>query len=70
VRDVFEQGEDDGGVIVPRDDAVAFAAALGELVDDAERRRALGTRAKRRVDEHFGLEHVGRRLRTVFVGTR
>ena len=57
----------DAGVVVPRSDADALAAALGELLSDAERREDLGRRARRRVEEHFALRPVGAALRAFLV---
>jgi starch synthase len=63
VPDIFEQGEADGGLVVPRDDVDALAAALGRVVDDAQLRQDLGARARARVERAFSLGVVGRQLR-------
>ena len=68
VRDVLERDEEDGGVVVPRDDAPAFAAALGALLDDDDRRTTLARNARRRVEAAFAPPVVGARLREVLVG--
>ena len=57
----------DAGIVVPREDADALARALGELLDDAPRRAELARRARRRVEERFGLEPVGAALRAFLV---
>jgi glycosyltransferase involved in cell wall biosynthesis len=57
----------DAGLVVARDDADAFARALGELLDDDERRAALGARARTRVGERFALKPVGAALRAFLV---
>jgi glycosyltransferase involved in cell wall biosynthesis len=54
------------GLVVPRDDVAALAAALAALLDDADRRRMLGQAARERVVAEFSLEIVGTRLRTFF----
>ncbi len=41
------------GLVVPPDDAEAFAAALTRLIRDPQLRRKLGTAAEQRVREHF-----------------
>jgi glycosyltransferase involved in cell wall biosynthesis len=41
------------GVLVPGDDACAFAAAIADLADNPELRRRYGEAAARRVREHF-----------------
>jgi starch synthase len=62
VPDIFEGGEASGGLVVPRGDAAALAGALGGLLDDISRARELGERARRRAEEKFSYEVVGRQL--------
>ena len=62
IPDLFEAGEEHGGVVVPRDDPDALATGLGRLLDDAELTLELGRRARARVEEHCSLEAVGRQL--------
>jgi starch synthase len=61
--DILEDGEQAGGLVVPRDDAVALAAALGRVLDDPVWARRLGARARQRAEQEFALEAVGQRLR-------
>jgi glycosyltransferase involved in cell wall biosynthesis len=63
VRDVVG----DAGLVVAHGDADALARALGELLDDDDRRADLGRRARKRVEERFALEPVGRALRSFLV---
>ena len=63
VSDLLEGGEASGGIVVPRGDATTFANALARLIDDEDLCRTLGTRARARVEESFGLEAVGARLK-------
>jgi glycosyltransferase involved in cell wall biosynthesis len=67
VRDIFAGGEASGGLVVPRGDPQALAAALEELLTDEVRRRELGRRARQRVEEAFSLDAVGEQLRDFFV---
>ena len=67
VPDIFENGSASGGLVVPRGDAAALAAALGALLADPARCRSLGASARRRVETAFSPEAVGRQLRTFFV---
>jgi starch synthase len=63
VCDLLEGGEASGGIVVPRGDVTAFATALARLIDDEDLCRALGVRARARVEESFALEAVGARLK-------
>jgi glycosyltransferase involved in cell wall biosynthesis len=63
IPELLEGGEASGGVVVPPGDASALAAALGRLMDDERLRRELGAHARRRVEQRFSLEVVGRQLR-------
>lgn len=47
---------DGAGVVVPPDDVDAFAGALRRVVGDAGLRRELGTRARARVLDRYGLD--------------
>ena len=67
VRDIFAGGEASGGLVVPRGDAQALAAALEGLLTDESRRLELGRRARQRVEEAFSLDAVGGQLREFFV---
>jgi glycosyltransferase involved in cell wall biosynthesis len=62
VADIFEGGEQDGGLVVARDDVAGFASALGTLLDDAPRRDRAGRAARRRIESAFALERVGEEL--------
>ncbi|CAN5820166.1 hypothetical protein BH23GEM7_BH23GEM7_03640 [soil metagenome] len=64
VPDILEGGDAAGGIVVPRGDAERFAQALGELVDDPQRARQLGGRARQRAEASFSLPVVGEQLRT------
>lgn len=70
VTDIFEKGESSGGLVVPAGDAAALAAALGRILDDRELAEELGRRSRRRVEEAFSLDVVGRQLRAVLVDGR
>jgi glycosyltransferase involved in cell wall biosynthesis len=63
VPDIFERGEESGGLVVPRGDPVALAHALGRVLDDPALARELGRRARRRAETHFALEVVGSHLK-------
>ncbi|HVX30186.1 MAG TPA: glycosyltransferase family 4 protein, partial [Nitrolancea sp.] len=69
IRDIFEAGEASGGVIVPPEEAAAFARALGRLLDDPGLARELGKRARCRAESHFSLTAIGRQLREFMLGS-
>jgi len=68
ISDIFENGEDEGGLIVPVDDAAAFAHALGRMLDDVVWTRDLGQRAHRRAQTSFSLEAIGAQLSSFMTG--
>ena len=55
-REVVRDGVN--GLLVPVRDAEALAAALKNLIDDAELRRCMGEQSRRRAETEFGLETV------------
>jgi glycosyltransferase involved in cell wall biosynthesis len=46
------------GLLVPRGDPAALAAAMGRLVDDPALRSRLGARARQRVAERFSWDRI------------
>ena len=67
VREILAGGEASGGVVVPREDPGALAAALGRALDDPAWTEALGRRARMSVATRFSLEAVGSELKTFLV---
>jgi glycosyltransferase involved in cell wall biosynthesis len=63
VSDVLSRGEEDGGIIVPRENSEALAAALRRLLEDPQLGQRLGAAARRRMERDFSLEVVGEQLR-------
>ena len=63
IPDILEGGEASGGIVIPREDPVALALALGRVLDHETWRLELGRRAQHRVNSHFSLEAVGKQLR-------
>lgn len=63
VSDILPEGERSGGLVVPREDPGALAAALTRVLDDASLRNRLGRAARERAQAAFSLEAVGRELR-------
>jgi glycosyltransferase involved in cell wall biosynthesis len=62
VPDILEGGEVSGGLVVPRENATALAQALGLILDDEAWGRDLGKLARRRVQEYFSPEAIGKQL--------
>jgi glycosyltransferase involved in cell wall biosynthesis len=62
VVDALGEGEQAAGLIVPREDAGALAAALLRLLADAALATELGRRGRRRAEGTFSLEVVGDQL--------
>lgn len=63
MAEILEGGETSGGLVVPREDAKALASALGRVLDDEAWGREMGKRARRRVEEYFSPEAIGKQLR-------
>jgi glycosyltransferase involved in cell wall biosynthesis len=63
-RDLIVDGE--SGLVVPAGDGPAAAGAIEGLLGDAERRRALGVAAIRRVEEHFTAAGMAARTMTLY----
>lgn len=63
IAEILPLREGSGGLIVPRDDASAFAEGLARLISDAPLRERLALLASRRVSTSFSLEAVGHDLR-------
>jgi glycosyltransferase involved in cell wall biosynthesis len=68
VRDILGEGGGAVGTAVPIGDAGAFARELGRLLDDPDLSAGLGARSRRRVEERFSHESVGRQLKTFLTG--
>ncbi|HZD01547.1 MAG TPA: glycosyltransferase family 4 protein [Actinomycetes bacterium] len=58
-------GDGESGLVVPRGDAPAMAAALGRLLDDPRTAAALGRLARRRVEDRYSLDRVGVELKAL-----
>jgi starch synthase len=60
--DILAGGEAAGGILVPRDDPSALAAAIERLRLDRGLRQRLGQAARRRVEHAFSVQAVSRQL--------
>jgi len=58
IEDIFDRGEQSGGLVVPAEDAEELARCLNRLLGDEAEARLLGERARRRVTDAFSLEAV------------
>ncbi len=61
-------GRDEGGCVVPKSDAGAMAAAIGELAAAPELRKRMGERNRNVVVEQYGWLNSARKLRAVYEG--
>ncbi|HVA03801.1 MAG TPA: glycosyltransferase [Acidimicrobiales bacterium] len=66
VRGVREVIDPTSGLLVPRGDTVALLETVQRLLDDPQRRVALGESCRRRVVERFSEDDVITRLRAVY----
>jgi glycosyltransferase involved in cell wall biosynthesis len=57
---------DDTGMVVPRDDASAFANACLELLGDPARRTRLGAAARQRIEEQFEIGAIARQYERLY----
>jgi glycosyltransferase involved in cell wall biosynthesis len=62
IPDIFECGEASGGLLVPCNNAVALALALGRVLDNPTWGRELGQLARRRVEKFLSFEAVSKQL--------
>ncbi len=62
--DIVGSGAEGAGIVVRREDPVALAAALHELLADEARSESLGRVARRRAVDEFSLEVAGAALRS------
>ncbi len=68
VPDILAGGEVSGGLVVPREDADALTQALGRVLDDEVWGREMGRCARRRIQEYFSPEGIGKQLRDFMLG--
>jgi len=63
IPDILAGGEASGGLVVPQENTVKLAWALGRVLDDEDWGRELGRRARYRAETRFSLQVVGPELR-------
>lgn len=63
VADIFEEGEQSGGLVVPGENAIALSHALSRILHDRSLREQLGKLGQHRVKNYFSLAAVGQQLR-------
>jgi starch synthase len=68
IAGILPGGEEDGGAVVPQEDAGALAAALERLLRDDAARAELGSRARARAESAFAPDVIGHRLRDLLLG--
>jgi glycosyltransferase involved in cell wall biosynthesis len=58
--------DEETGLLVPRDDSAALAAAMRRLLADADLRRSLGGRGRRLVLDRFTAQHMARSFQGIY----
>jgi glycosyltransferase involved in cell wall biosynthesis len=64
MRDVVEPGST--GELIPFGDVAGLAAAVVALLRDPDRRELVGARARRRVEERYGIRRMAREVEAVY----
>lgn len=62
IPDIFAAGETSGGIVVPRDEAIAFRSAISQLLDNQTYCEELGKRARQRAETYFSPKMIGQQL--------
>src|SRR5205823_537644 len=70
ITDIFEAGEQSGGLLVPPGDARALARALGQIFSDHALARDLRLRAQYRAETNFSMQVVGKQLSSFLLNGR
>ena len=65
IPEIFERGEEHGGIVIPGCDAERLAEGLGRVLGDIDLARKLGARGRERA-RYFSVEKVGEQLRSFF----
>ena len=63
IRDILPRSREDGGIIVPRENSTALAAAICNLLDDENLSQELGQKAKERAESNFSLAGIGMQMK-------
>jgi glycosyltransferase involved in cell wall biosynthesis len=64
MTDIISEGVN--GLLVPSGDADALAAAIAGLIDDSERRKAMGAAGRRMVLERYGADRMVKELKQIY----
>ncbi|MEM8830639.1 MAG: glycosyltransferase [Cyanobacteria bacterium P01_G01_bin.19] len=67
VRDIVPSEQEDGGLIVPRENPTALATAIMRLFDEPSQRQKLGQKARQRAKSNFSLQGIGRQMKEIFI---
>ena len=65
IPEIFERGEEHGGLVIPGCDAERLAESLGRVLGDIDLARKLGARGRERA-RYFSVEKAGKQLRSFF----
>jgi glycosyltransferase involved in cell wall biosynthesis len=67
VADILEDGEASGGLMVPKDNPQALAAAIGRILDDPALAEKLGNSAAHRAKTAFSVKAIGQQLKSALL---
>jgi len=65
ISDILEHGRESGGIIFPREDVDSLVLNLGQLLDNEYISREMGKQARKRVEEGFTFEVIGKQIQAL-----
>jgi starch synthase len=70
IPDLFPQGEQSGGLLIPPGDVDALAREVNRILDDHALAQELGQRALRHAETSFSMEAIGKQLSSFLLADR
>lgn len=69
IPDIFAAGEASGGIVVPRNEIIAFTSALNQLLDNQTYCEELGKRARTSAETCFSPQLIGQQLNSFLLSS-